>query len=286
VDRGSARGGLERPSARRTGRTGATRPTDPAPGSRWGERSHDKSVYDPWDSDDWNDWDDDGDVNFFFGFGFGFTWGWWWWPWWWWWDGWWWPHVHYVPVSTAVYVPYWTPTYVDCAPSSRVEYVSSETAPAEESLVDKQIRLGDLFFRAGRYDASARAYRRALELSPSQASLHFVLADALFAMGDVAGAATEIRLGAEADPSLVTAEVDKREFYGKREDFDRQVAELEKRVAGDPADADAALVLAYNYLFSDRAKQARDLLDTSGAETRPEGAAALLRAEADRRLGR
>jgi len=276
VDRGTTgRTGLERPSSR-AGRTGSARPAEPAPGSRWGERSHGSSVYDPWDSHHHH-------GHFHSGFHFGFSF-WWWSPWWWWWDSWWWPHVHYYPVSTAVYVPYYTPTYVDCAPSSRVVYVSSETPAAEESLVEKQVRLGDLFFRGGRYDAAARAYRRALDLAPDRASLHFVLADALFATGDVAGAAAEIRLGAEKDPSLVTAEVDKREFYGKAGDFDRQVADLEKRVAGDPTDADAVLVLGYNYLFSGRAKEARTLLDASGTATRPEGASALLRAEADRRL--
>jgi hypothetical protein len=59
--------------------------------------------------------------------------------------------------------------------------------------------------------------------------------------------------------------VDKHEFYAEPTDFDRHLADAEKFVAEHPADADARLVLAANFLFGNRPAAAVDLLETTSA---------------------
>ncbi len=254
-------------------------PRDPAPGESWRGRDHRS-----WSHDGHHDHDDchfHDDFHWWFGFGWG---AWWWWDSWWWWSWPWWPHYHYVPVSATVYEPIYVPSTVYCEETRTYAEPTTQEAARDEDLATRQVRLADLYFRAGKYDEAARAYRRALEASPGSPSLHFTLADALFASGDVAGAAKEIREGVRMDATLVAAEVDKRGFYGKGEDFDLQVASLEARVAQDPADRDALLLLGYNYLFSGRVKQARESFEKARALPGAGEAEGIFFAEADRRM--
>ncbi|HKB17258.1 MAG TPA: tetratricopeptide repeat protein, partial [Planctomycetota bacterium] len=286
--RGAVGGADPRGSEGRGGR-GASRspgerkpaPRDPAPGESWRGRDHHDWSHDP-NHHDHHDHHHDCHFHDCCPFFFGFSWGaWWWWDWWWWW--WWTPHWHYAPVSETIYVPTYVPTTTVCE-EGRTYAEPTTQESHDEDLATRQVRLADLYFRAGKYAEAAHAYRRAMEASPGTPSLHFTLADALFAAGDVGGAAKEIREGVHMDASLVAADVDKRGFYGKGEDFDLQVASLEARVAQDPSDRDGLLVLGYNYLFSGHPEKARATLESARALPGAGEAEGIFFAEADRRV--
>lgn len=119
-------------------------------------------------------------------------------------------------------------------------------------LAEKYFKLGDFYFRAGRFADAADAYARARTYAPDDAALHFVLADAAFATGDYHFAAFLISEALRLDPALVTAEVDKRGFYGDPKLFDEHMAALEKYVADKRYDVSGHIVRGYNLYFSGR----------------------------------
>jgi hypothetical protein len=180
---------------------------------------------------------------------------------------WWWPARCYMPGSWFGFYafPSWSSTYVDWgySPGSGSSLVAAgddagaeaegEAAPAEESVAtpaEKHVKLGDFYFRQGRYEEAAESYVRALAYVPDDGALHFVLADALFAQGDYHYAAYMIGKGLGLDPGLAQAEADKREFYDDPKAFDAQLATLRTYLADKPYDAAAHLVLGYNLRFS------------------------------------
>ena len=134
--------------------------------------------------------------------------------------------------------------------------------------------LGDRAFREGCYTDAVQFYAKAVEFAPDEGALYLVLADALFAAGDYHYGAYAIRRALELDASLVDVEIDKRSFYPDPAAFDRQLAELEGPMAENPEDRDARLVLALNYLFGGRAKDAvRELeIPTAGLAEDPAAA--------------
>jgi tetratricopeptide (TPR) repeat protein len=131
---------------------------------------------------------------------------------------------------------------------------ASAPAPAStaEALATQYIELGDFYFKNDRFDAAAEAYAKARNHVPNDASIHFVLADAVFANGDYHYAAFLIAEAVRLDPAMVTAEVDKRTFYSDKKLFETQLEELQNYCTKKPYDAWAQLVLAYNLRFSDR----------------------------------
>lgn len=131
-----------------------------------------------------------------------------------------------------------------------------EEAGSPEALAKGYIELGDFYFKSNRFDAAAEAYAKARNHVPNDASVHFVLADAVFANGDYHYAAFLIAEAVRLDPTIVTAEVDKRDFYGERKTFDNQMEALQKYCVDKPYDAWAQLVLGYNMRFSDRPTRA------------------------------
>src|SRR5262249_31127256 len=138
-----------------------------------------------------------------FCWGFGTWWPWschsscWWWPtftscWWnsWWYAPpayWWWPSYCYVPSYL----------YYDQQPGSTVVVEHPvEEAPREETaeagraaarelspaaLAKKYVDLGDFYFHENRFADAADAYARARTYAPDDATIHFALADAVFA---------------------------------------------------------------------------------------------------------
>ncbi len=131
-----------------------------------------------------------------------------------------------------------------------------EDTGSPEALARSYIELGDFYFKSNRFDAAAEAYAKARNHVPNDASVHFVLADAVFATGDYHYAAFLIAEAVRLDPAIVTAEVDKRDFYGERKTFDNQMDALQKYCTDKPYDAWAQLVLGYNMRFSDRPTRA------------------------------
>lgn len=123
-------------------------------------------------------------------------------------------------------------------------------------LAEKYVELGDFYFQASRYDDAAEAYAKARNYMPEDASVHFVLADAVFANGDYHYAAFLIAEAVRLEPGIVTAATDKRAFYGAAAEFETQVEALQRYCNDKPYDAWAQLLLGYNLRFSDRPTRA------------------------------
>lgn len=133
----------------------------------------------------------------------------------------------------------------------------AETAePSARSLAEKHVGLGDFYFQEGRYTEASESYLRALTYEPSDASLHFVASDCMFALGDYHYAAFLISRALRLDPALASATADKRSFYKDPTVFERQLTTLRSYLAEKPYDAAAHLVHGYNLKFSDQPKAA------------------------------
>jgi len=128
--------------------------------------------------------------------------------------------------------------------------VGSGAKVSKETLAERHVQLADNHFREGRYQDSADNYLRALSFLPDDASIHFALADALFALGDYHYAAFMIGKGLDLDPDLATLVVDKRTFYGEPATFLTQLDTLRRYTQEQPYDAAAFVVLGYNLRFS------------------------------------
>lgn len=186
---------------------------------------------------------------------------------------WWWPRGYYLP---SVWLSYYDSNVYYDEPSTvvvrdtvyvprrtEIVHVSSSPASAADSkdsradMVERHVSLGDFYFKEGRFAEAAESYLRALAYAPDDASLYFVLADALFATGDYHYAAFVIGKALRLDPDLARAEADKRTFYGDPDLFDEHMATLRKYLAEKPYDAAAWLVLGYNQRFSGDPEGAR-----------------------------
>ena len=184
------------------------------------------------------------------------------------------PSYLYVPSTVVVYETSPAVEVVPAGGSSEVVVAgggvvgsarSVEAGPGTESLAQslavKYVELGDFYFRAGRYDDAAEAYGKARSYTPEDASVHFVLADAVFATGGWHYAAFLIAEGLRLEPALASATTDKRTFYGNAADFDAQMAALDNYLDKNPYDAQAMLVRGYNLAFSLRPADALAMFD-------------------------
>lgn len=190
------------------------------------------------------------------------------WGWGWGWSSWyrpWWPawayvpavsYVDYVePVQSSVVVVERTVTEVPATETIQVGRAAQRSAaPAE--LARKYVALGDFYFREGRFAEAADAYARAKTYAPEDGTVHFALADAVFASGDYHFAAFLIGEGLRLDPSLATADTDKRLLYGDVGLFESQMQTLLRYLEDKPYDAMAHLVLGHNLKFSGRPQEA------------------------------
>ena len=155
-------------------------------------------------------------------------------------------------------------------------------------LAKKYVELGDFYFQATRYEAAAEAYAKARNYMPTDASVHLVLADAVFANGDYHYAAFLVAEAVRLEPQIVTADTDKRDFYGDAADFDAQFDALQRYCDDKPYDVWARLLLGYNLRFTERSEEAAAAfrrvltLDRDNATARA-FLADLERAEKDRR---
>jgi tetratricopeptide (TPR) repeat protein len=180
---------------------------------------------------------------------------------------WWYPSSTYCP--TYLYVPstvvvvddgYYgggtTEVIVDSGARERAPAPDAEVAGMTASLAAKYVELGDYYFKAGRFTDAVGAYGKARSYAPDDASLHFVLADAVFADGDYLYAAFLIGEGLRMDPGLASASTDKRAFYGDASAFDAQMKALDRHLERRPDDALAHLLRGYNLRFSGRSVDA------------------------------
>lgn len=172
--------------------------------------------------------------------------------------------------------------YTSQAPGSRASengLAAPRSAGPMPSEASDALTRGDEAFRSARYIDAVHEYARAVELAPDRGVLHLVLSDGLLATGDYHYSAYALRRALELDPTLVDSVLDKHSFYGNATDCDQHIAALEKYVAEHPQDDDARLLLAANYLFSNRTLRAREALDDPASAAVRETAAGKVLAE-------
>jgi Tfp pilus assembly protein PilF len=175
---------------------------------------------------------------------------------------WWYPSTTYCPIylqvpSSVVVVSEPAPA-AEPAAAGGVIVAGGAALPADprarglpaDDLAAKYVELGRFYFEAGRFAEAADAYARARGYAPDNASLHFELADAAIANGDYHYAAFLIAEAVRLDPTLATADADKRDYYGDETLFDLHMETLERYLASKPYDAQVHLVHGYNLRFS------------------------------------
>lgn len=230
------------------------------------------------------------------GFGYACYWG-WYYPWWWFCSR---PYYSsyysYWPVATVIYTEP-DVIYIERESVSASEPVGEVVvgapaqpvaapapAPAAESplsiAAQRYLELGDRAFREARYADAVQFYAKAVEFAPDQGALYLVLADALFAAGDYHYGAYAVRRALELDPSLVESGVDKHGFYPDPALFDQQLERLERYLAEHPTDRDARLMLALNYLFGGKPREAVRRIDSAVTGMADDPAAQLILARA------
>lgn len=176
---------------------------------------------------------------------------------------WWWPTTVYQPVyyttpaTQVVYVeqPAAEPQYVEYVedapaavggPVGAAPGAVARPQPTPSETAAKYVRLGDFYFREGRFAEAVDAYGRARKAMPEDPSLCFVQADALFATGDYHQAAFLVGEALRLDPGMARIDTDKRLLYADVKVFEDQLATLRRYLADKPYDAMAHLVLGYN----------------------------------------
>lgn len=183
---------------------------------------------------------------------------------------WWYPSGYYCPtyygVPSGVYVegePAPAPAPGEpvvagggVVGSARAIDVGPDANSLASGLAVKYVELGDFYFKANRFHDAAEAYGKARSYAPNDASVHFVLADAVFADGDYAYAAFLINEGLRLDPAMASANTDKRTFYSDASVFETQMAALDAHLAKTPYDAQAHFVRGYNLCFSGKRDEA------------------------------
>ncbi len=243
---------------------------------------------------------------------------WWWsWSWYWpygscWWGGWRsWPYYGYygsyygygwwcppAVYTTVIYRDYQQPavTYETPAPeiqpavhaqpaAGAAPQAAPEIRAANAATADEWLAEGDLAFREGRYSDAVRHYARAVEFAPERGDLWLILSDALFATGDYHYAAYALRKSLDLDGTLLEPLVDKHDWYGNPAEFDKHIAWAEAYLRDHVLDEDARLVLAANYLFSQRWSQAVDCMSSAfGAALRETKAGRLVQERSQRAL--
>jgi hypothetical protein len=183
---------------------------------------------------------------------------------------WWWPSYAYVPSYYYPYDTYYPPAQTTVVVEHEGNQPAAEpAAPAEQQagnaaaremtpaqLARKYVELGDFYFHENRFADAADAYSRARTYAPQDATIHFALADAVFATGDYYFAAFLIGEALRLDPNMAHVETDKRLQYGDVKLFEEQLATLNKYIAEKPYDAMAELVLGYNLKLSLKPEEA------------------------------
>ncbi len=251
-----------------------------AAGDRWGGYNHD------YGGDGWGYWYWNSCWPYYSSWWFGCSSGWfpgWGWGWgysyswgykpWWSWSCYWPSYYSYCWPTYA----WWSPSVVYKVYEEPVEVVIVEeeeepavvAAPAAtppvpdvgQRAATEYMGLGDRAFTEGRYGDAVHYYAKAIEFAPQDGVLYLVLSDALFATGDYHYAAFALKRSLELHPELASLGLDKREFYGVSQDFDRHLVLLETFVGDHVIDEDARLILAANYLFSRQPERCVELLD-------------------------
>jgi tetratricopeptide (TPR) repeat protein len=161
--------------------------------------------------------------------------------------------------NTYVAPGYTQDTYagvVEPAPPQEAAPVEPDPEAAEIHVPTEReqelLKNGMTSFESGDYEKAARLFLQAAMANPDNIDALLAYAVARFATGDYAVSAIAIRRGVSKFPGVVNAAFDVRDRYGRPDDFEPQMVQLERFVQVHPDDIDAWLVLGFIRHFSDQ----------------------------------
>lgn len=126
----------------------------------------------------------------------------------------------------------------------------------------RQVDLGKAAFAAGQYGRAAHHFRLAVAVAPAEPEAHFLLGQALFALGKYADAVAALHEGLRRQPDWPTSRFRPLELYGDNvADYSAHLARLEEAVGRDPNDPVLLFLYAYQLWFDGRQDEAAPLFE-------------------------
>ncbi len=133
----------------------------------------------------------------------------------------------------------------------------SSPLPAAGQDVGDSIRRGDAFFAAGAYEAAERQFAEAARRFPGAPIPRLARGHTLFAMRKYRAASRSLQEGIERLPQWSESDINLRDFFRDRGEFDDNLANLGAAVDAAPEDRELVFLLAYCLHFSDRVLEAQ-----------------------------
>jgi hypothetical protein len=122
----------------------------------------------------------------------------------------------------------------------------------------RQVQLGKEAFTAAEYGRAERRFHQAVEVLPTNALSHFLLAQARFAQGKYQEAVAAIEAGLRLQPTWPSSRFRVRALYGPNAaDFEEDLTELAHALAAYPDDPVLLFLSGYQLWFDDRRDEAR-----------------------------
>jgi tetratricopeptide (TPR) repeat protein len=135
-----------------------------------------------------------------------------------------------------------------------------EDDPQAESL--RLLELGRESFAAGEYGRAAERFRRAAAADPRQVVAHFLLTQALFALGKYPAAVDAAVAGLALAPDWPATPFRPLELYGTNvADYSEHLRRLAEALRLNPDDPDFLFLYAYQLWFDGRRDEARLLFE-------------------------
>jgi len=139
-------------------------------------------------------------------------------------------------------------------------------ALTKEEEAKRQLQLGRDALAEGEPGRAADCFRRALALVPDQSTAHFLLGQALYAVGRYREAVVAILDGLKRKPDWPAAAFDARELYGPHlADHALDLESLRRAVERQPDEAALSFLYGYQLWFNGRKKEARPYLEKAAA---------------------
>ena len=202
------------------------------------------------------------------------------------------PHYWYgayvtEPVTCNTYNYYGMSSGIYGYSASKTPYymISSNTGiidePEFETPADLAFARAVELFEAGKFEDAARQFREVILLSPDDVVVPFSYAQALFAAGDYAKAASVLRSAIDQLDDEELTIYFPRGLYKDEEMLTAQIEQLHQALAAEPFAADYQLLLGYQYLGTGQLDKATVYLPRAAADTANRPAAEKLLALAD-----
>ncbi len=139
-----------------------------------------------------------------------------------------------------------------------IQRVPQEVSPEVVEAAQARLEAGRTAFKRGNYKEGLAQAERGITLLPGDANMHEFRALGLFALGRYAEAAQAVHAVLSAEPGWNWETM--RSFYTNKDNYTKQLRDLEEHVGFWPEDAAARFLLAYHYLVLDERDAALEQL--------------------------